>query len=139
MARSKMSPAYRRYTVSIVLLMSAYALILFGVNAFFRNSAPSGVSALLAALLPSLPIIGVFVAVGRLLVEDRDEYRRSLLVRQCLIATAFALAVATAWGFLEDFGQVRHMPGYWATVLWFAGLGVGGCINALSQPKAEED
>ncbi len=139
MPSKPMNSAHRRYTVSVMLLMTGYVLALVGVNSFFRHSSPPGVSAFAAAVLPALPIIGVFVAMGRLLVEEPDEYRRMLLVRQCLVATAFALGIATVWGFLEDFDQVPHVPGYWAAILWFGGLGVGSCVNRLTQPRGEDE
>src|SRR5947209_3627409 len=97
------SPEMRRYTRGVLLLMTGYVLILVGVNAFFRTAHLTGISAYAAAILPALPIIGVFAVIGRLLVELRDEYIRVLLVRQMLIATGFTLSVATAWGFLEAF------------------------------------
>jgi hypothetical protein len=129
-----MSRAIRRYSWGIAITMTGYVLILFGVNAFFANSAPTGVSAYAAAVLPALPIIAVFALIGRYLVEEQDEYVRMLMVRQSLIATAFALSVATVWGFLEDFELVQHVPAYWAAILWFGGLGLGGCINKLVPP-----
>jgi hypothetical protein len=110
-------------------------LILFGVNAYFENSAPTGPLAYAAAALPALPIIAVFALFGRLLVELKDEYVRMLMVRQSLIATAFALSVATVWGFLESFGLVAHVEGYWAAILWFMGLGLGGCVNAMLERR----
>lgn len=80
-------------------------------------------------------MIGVFVAIGRLLTSLRDEYQRYLMTRQILIATGFTLSVATAWGFVESFGLLPHVPAFYATVLWFAGLGLGGCINALLERR----
>jgi len=127
--------ATRRYTGGLLLVMTGYVLILFGVNAYFENDAPTGPLAYVAAALPALPIIAVFALFGRLLVELKDEYVRMLMVRQSLIATAFALSVATVWGFLESFGLVHHVEGYWAAILWFAGLGLGGCINALVERR----
>ena len=50
---------------SVLLLMGGYVATLVGVNLFFKNSAPTGLSAYAAALLPALPVIGVFVAIGR--------------------------------------------------------------------------
>lgn len=123
--------AKRRYTWGVLLVMTGYVLILFGVHAYFENVAPTGPLAYIAAVLPALPIIAVFALFGRLLVELKDEYVRMLMVRQSLIATAFALSVATIWGFLESFGLVHHVDGYWAAILWFVGLGIGGCANAL--------
>lgn len=126
--------ATRRYTWGIAITMSCYGLILFGVNAYFANSAPTGVPAFIAAALPAFPIIAVFALIGRYLFEEQDEYVRMLMVRQSLIATAFVLSVATVWGFLEDFDLVAHVPAYWAAILWFGGLGLGGCINKLMPP-----
>jgi len=136
MLKSK-SPAMRRYTQRIVLLMSGYVAILFGVNAYFDNSHPTGLSAFAAAILPALPIIGVFAVIARLLVELRDEYLRVMLVRQILIATGFMLSVATAWGFIEAFGLAPHVEAYYAAILWFGGLGLGGCVNAWLERRGE--
>jgi hypothetical protein len=127
--------ATRRYTWGLLLVMTGYVLILFGVNAYFENDSPTGPLAYVAAALPALPIIAVFALFGRLLVELKDEYVRMLMVRQSLIATAFALSVATVWGFLESFGLVHHVEGYWAAILWFGGLGLGGCINAVIERR----
>jgi hypothetical protein len=126
------SPAKRRYTQSVLLLSAAYILILFGVVAFFNNGTRSGLSAYAAAVLPALPIVGVFFAIGRFIVDERDEYQRMKLVRQALIATGITLSLATVWGFLENFGQVRHIYAYWAAIVWFAGLGVGGLVNRIT-------
>lgn len=126
------SAAQRRYVRTTILLMTGYGFILFGVTAFFVNGAPTGVSAYLAALLPALPVIGVFYAIGRYLSEETDEYIRMLEVRKALIATGFALSIATAWGFLENFELVPHVYAYWAAILWFGGLGLGQCVNKFA-------
>ena len=83
-------------------------------------------------MLPALPIIGIFGAIGRYLIEEQDEYVRMLMVRQTLWASAFALSVATTWGFLDSFGLVGHAEGYWIAILWFLGLGLGGIYNKLT-------
>ena len=129
---SRYNPAQRRYNRSVILLSLAYALILFGVITFFKNSSPSGLSAYAAAILPALPIIGVFFAMGRYLVDEQDEYLRMLTVRQTLWASGFMLSVATIWGFLENFDLVHHIDAYYAAVLWFGGLGLGSCINRFT-------
>lgn len=129
--------AQRRYDLSVLLLSVGYALTLFGVVGFFNNHPnASNASAYAIAVLPALPILGIFFVLGRYLVEERDEYLRMLLVRQALIATALTLAVATVWGFLEDFGLVRHIAAYYAAVLWFGGLGLGACVNKLVDRNA---
>ena len=136
---SRFNPAQRRYNRSVLLLSLAYALILFGVITFFKNSSPTGVSAYAAAILPALPIIGVFFAMGRYLVDEQDEYLRMLTVRQTLWASGFMLSVATIWGFLENFDLVHHIDAYYAAVLWFGGLGLGACINKLTLGSSGRD
>jgi len=124
--------AQRRYTRSVLLLSVAYMLILFGVVSFFRNGAPAGLSAYAAAILPGLPIVGIFVVMGRYLIEEQDEYLRMRVARQCLVATGFALSIATVWGFLENFGLAPRVDSYWAAILWFGGLGVGSLFNRIT-------
>lgn len=128
----RFNAAQRRYNKSVILLSLAYALILFGVITFFRNSSPTGLSAYAAAILPALPIIGIFAAMGRYLVDEQDEYVRMMMVRQTLWASGFALSVATIWGFLESFDLVDHVDSYYVAVIWFGGLGLGACINKLT-------
>lgn len=126
-----MPPEIRRYTRRLLMVMTVYAATLVGVNLWFRHAPPTGVLAYIAAVLPAVPIAGVFVVIGRLLVELRDEYVRMLLVLQALVATGFTLSVTTAWGFLEGFGLAPHVAGYYAATLWFAGLGIGAGVSAV--------
>ena len=136
---TRYNPAQRRYNRSVILLSLAYALILFGVITFFKNSSPTGLSAYAAAILPALPIIGVFFAMGLYLVDEQDEYLRMLTVRQTLWASGFMLSVATIWGFLENFDLVHHIDAYYAAVLGFGGLGLGACINKLTLGSSGRD
>ena len=131
-------PAQKRYTYRILGLMTVYGLLLVLASWLFAAGYAEGAAAWAIALLPALPIIGVFAVIGRLLVELNDEYVRMLMVRQSMIASAFMLTLVTGWGFLEDFGLVPHLPAYYAAIVWFAGLGFGGCVNALLErnPRA---
>ena len=74
----------------------------------------------------------MFWAIGRLLIEETDEYLRSLLVRQMLVATGLTMVVATIYGFLENYGLVGHVDAFYLTILFFAGLGVGSLVNRLT-------
>jgi drug/metabolite transporter (DMT)-like permease len=130
---SQRNPAQRRYNRRVLGLSLAYAGTLIGVSFVFRGSQPTGPIAFALALLPALPLVGVFVAMGRYLVEEQDEFLRSIAARQSLIASGFMLIVTTCWGFLQSFGQLPHADFYWAAILWFAGLGVGSCVNRLAR------
>ena len=127
-----MSPATRRYNKRVIILSLIYSAFLIGAVYGFKHHLVSGVFAWIVAILPALPIIGIFAAIGLYLVEEQDEYVRMLMVRQTLWASGFALSVATIWGFLENFDLVGHADGYWVCVAWFFGLGLGNIVNKLT-------
>ncbi len=130
---TKAPPAIRRYLIRLAVLMSLYIGLLFiAVRLLGRDDPVTGPLAYVLGIAPAVPVIGVFWAVMRLLIEQQDEYQRLLMVRQILVATGFALSLATAWGFLEQFNLVAHIPAYYWAVIWFAGLGVGSLYNRLT-------
>jgi hypothetical protein len=127
------SPARRRYNHRVLGLSLAYAGALIGVSFVFRSSPPTGPLAWALAVLPALPLVGIFVAMGRYLVEEGDEYLRAVESRKALVATGFMLIVTTCWGFLQSFDQVPRVDFYWAAIVWFFGLGLGGCANRFAR------
>ena len=129
--RSLTAP-HKRYVVRVAISMALYIIFLSVALRFVGRGDVTGPLAYILAALPGLAVIGVFWAVGRLLVEETDEYLRMLLVRQTLIATAFALSIATVWGFLENVELVPHVDAFYIAILWFAGLGVGSLVNWLT-------
>jgi hypothetical protein len=125
------SQAQRAYQRRFVPMMVLYVVFLLGTVWLNKHYAPTGVLAVGLAILPALPLLGVIWALGRLLIEEKDEYLRSQTVRQFIIATAFMLSVSSVWGFLDAFDQVPHVPMYWAFILWCFGLGVGTFVNEM--------
>ncbi len=127
------SAASRRYVIRLAVLMTAYVITLFSTVWAFKQGGLSGPGAYALALLPAIPVIGVFWAVMRLLVEEPDEFIRMLLVRQCLVATGFCLTVMTFWEFLQNFDLVAPgNGGFGAAFFWFVGLGLGALYNKLT-------
>jgi hypothetical protein len=124
--------ALRRYNRTVLLLSLFYAVFLCGAVYGFNHKLLAGPAAYVAAILPALPIIGIFGAIGRYLIEEQDEYVRMLMVRQTLFASGFSLSLATIWGFLESVELVRHVEAYNVAILWFGGLGVGSLVNKLT-------
>jgi len=127
-----MSPAMKRYNRRVLWLSLVYAACLLAAIFGFKHKLFGGLIAYIAAILPALPIIGIFGAMGRYLFEEQDEYVRMLTVRQSLWASGFALSVATIWGFLESFDLVEHVDSYSVAIIWFMGLGVGSVMNKLT-------
>jgi len=122
----------KRYNRRVLWLSLLYAACLLAAIFGFKHKLFGGLIAYIAAILPALPIIGIFGAMGRYLFEEQDEYVRMLTVRQSLWASGFALSVATIWGFLESFDLVEHVDSYSVAIIWFMGLGVGSVMNKLT-------
>jgi hypothetical protein len=138
MSCSPPSRANRRYQARIIAVSLLYAVTLIGASYGFKHHLVSGPAAYVVAVLPALSIIGMFIAIGRYLVEEQDEYLRMLMVRQSLWASGFALSAATIWGFLENYRLVDHFDVYWVSVLWFFGLGIGAIANGISLHRRGE-
>jgi hypothetical protein len=126
------SPARHRYNRSSLILCAFYVPLLIGSTLYFRSAPRDGIAAYIAAVLPALPIVGIFIVLGRYLVDESDEFERLMMVRKVVVATGFMLSVATVWGFLESFGLVARVDSYVAAILWFFGLGLGSIYNRLT-------
>jgi hypothetical protein len=123
------SPARRRYVQRLAVAMAAYLVSLFAAEYLISRALVDGPLMWALALVPGLAVVGAFYAIAMLILEQKDEFVRMLVVRQTLIATGFALSIATVWGFLENFALVPHVPAYWVAILWFLGFGIGGFVN----------
>ena len=77
-------------------------------------------------------MVGIFYAYAMLIVEQKDEFIRMLIIRQFVIATGIALSFATIWGFLEEFGLVEHVYSYYVAVAWVVGFAFGGLVKRLT-------
>lgn len=130
------TPAQRRYNTRVLWLSALYGASLLGDAYAFKHHLIAGPLAWVAALVPALAIVGIFVAVGAYLAEERDEYLRLLMTRQTLWGSGFALSIATIWGFLESFGLVGHVESYFVAMLWFVGSGLGALAARLSERRA---
>lgn len=129
MNRRAAMPGYmRRYTVRLLLFMGAYMAILTGSLLFANNGAVHAQATMIGlALISAFPVIGVFWAIFRLLVEIDDEYQRMLFVKQTLLATAITLVIITVWQFLQVFDVIETGP-QWVSAIWFGMLGVAAPI-----------
>jgi hypothetical protein len=137
MAQPK-SPAVRRYTKRLSALLTTYLVLVFAMGWLFRHAPPPAPWNVGFAILPALPVLGVFWAVMRLLVEEQDEFWRMMFVRQTLIATGFCLTVMTVWDFLQNYDiVVPGQHGFGAAFFWFMGLGVGAIWNGIALHRAE--
>ena len=123
--------ALRRYTWRLATAMTAFLATLFLADYWVEDRQLSGPPAAMLALLPGLCAASVFWAIGRLFIEQEDEYQRMLLVRQLLVASGTSLSAITVWSFLSDFGIVSPAHGFYPLALFFVGLGIGAIANRI--------
>lgn len=124
--------AQRAYIKRVAIFSSLY-LVVFAIQiAVLKAGDPPMALRAALSVLPGLAVVGIFWAIGRLIVEEQDEFLRMLIVRQALIATGFALGAATIWGFLEVGGVVPHLDAYWVAVVWFFGQFIGAASNRIT-------
>jgi hypothetical protein len=135
MSRGRIDPAMRAYVRRFVPTMIVYVVLVWTVPFILQRLTPTGPLLWLIAALPAVPLCAVFWIIGRLFMELRDEYLRMIEVRKALIATGFAMMLATVWGFLEVYADAPHVPLYAVPIAWFAGLGVGAAANALIERR----
>lgn len=118
------SVAGRRYMGRFVPSMIGYVVALMAAVFLIERNMVVGWSLYAAALAPALFILGVIWAMGMYLAEETDEYIRMRLVRAMMVATGVTLAIASVWGFLEQFTDVSHVPAYYGFVIWCGSMGL---------------
>ncbi len=111
--RRRMSIAAVAYVAALMLAITGYKQLHLG-----------GVLAYAAALLPALPLAGMFVSMGLYLREETDEFQRQLQIESSLWATGAVLVLCAGWGFLEMFGLAPHVEAWVIVPVWCLVLGV---------------
>lgn len=126
------SRARRRYTWRLAAAMAAFLLTFALAEYGIGHGGATGATATLLALLPGCCVAAVFWALGRLLIEETDEFRRMLLTRELLIATGITMTVVTIWGFLAEYQILPYGHAFYPVWLFFFAQGIGGIINKLT-------
>jgi len=134
------SAAKKRYQRTMLLDMTGYVLILYGVDSFVRRHHPVGAELCALAALPSVPIIGVLVAVGIYLRDEKDEYQRDLMVKCMLWGTAGVLALTTFLSFLHSFGWAGSAPPFTEFMtFWLLVAAAKGYYKLTNRPEREDE
>ena len=115
-------PAQRRYTIRTLSFMAGYVAVnLAAIAGAFDDLKAPGSYAL--ALVVVAPIIGQLWATLRL-IEESDEFVRALLSKRVILASGAAIAIASAWGFMESYADAPHVPPWLVYPLFWACFGV---------------
>lgn len=121
-----------RYIKRLLAITALYIASLAAALTLTGKGEPVTALTIALALLPGISVAAYFWAIARLIVEIEDEFQKTLLVRQSLVATGLTMAAASIYGFLENFGVAPHLDAFWWPIVWFAGLAVGAVSNKLA-------
>jgi len=121
---AQMRPALSRFNNRLVLNMVVYVVTLMVTTELFRRGLTAGPLGYVLALLPAIPILGIFVLYGRYFREETDEFQRQMVMTSLIWSGAATLCEATVWGFLETFGKAPHVWMWAVPVAFFVQLAV---------------
>jgi hypothetical protein len=133
-----MNPAKRRYVFRFLSTMGAYVVVLIAVITYLVRFHPTGWIVYVLAILPALPIIGIIVAVGLFLAEQKDEFQRRMLEWALLWGMGGTLATTSVWGFLEMFSHAPHITPFYVFPLFWIFVGIAGVALRLSYRGGNE-
>jgi hypothetical protein len=133
------SKAGRRYIWTVSMDMVSYVLILFGVSAYVHRHHPVDWQLFVLAALPSIPIIGVLIAVGVYLRGEKDEYQRDMMVKCILWGTAGVLSLSTFTGFLHSFGWIGSISPFAEFVLFWVLVAVAKVFYRIVDRPRQDD
>ena len=119
----------RRFLIRLGSSTTVMALSFVATKYLIGQGLVGGPQVWALALIPGLAMVGIFYAYGMLIIEQKDEFVRMLILRQLIIGTGIALSFAAVWGFLERFGLVDHINPLYFAFAFFIGLGFGGLVN----------
>lgn len=105
-----MDIAHRRYVTRTIAFMVPYALINMAAiaGAFDDRSRPGS---WLLGLVVAAPVAGQIWATLALM-HDADEYVRALTAKRFILASGGAMAIFSAWGFVEEYARAPHVSGF---------------------------
>jgi hypothetical protein len=109
MTNTVLSPqvVHRQYLIRTWLFMGGYVAVnIAAIFGAFDDARGPGAVAL--ALTVSAPLAGQIWAILAYM-RDSDEFVRGLMAKRFIVASGIAIALASAWGFMEIYAHAKHV------------------------------
>lgn len=117
------TPAERKYMIRTMAFTVPYVAVnvaaIFGA---FDEIIGKPAAWALAAVV-SAPIIGWIWSILSLM-RDSDEFMRALMAKRFVVAAGIAMAIASFWGFGENYANAPHIPNWMIFPLFWASFGI---------------
>lgn len=117
-----MDVGHRRYLTRTLAFMTGYAAVNVAaiLGAFDDIHAPGS---WVLALAVAAPVAGQLWATLALM-HDSDEFVRAITAKRFILASGVAMALFSAWGFLESYASAPHVPGWMIYPLFWGAFGI---------------
>lgn len=116
-----MDAAHRRYITRTLAFMSGYVAVNMAAIAGAFDDL-RGPGAWVLGLAAAAPVAGQIWATIALM-NEADEFVRALTAKRFIVASGLAMAVLSAWGFVESYAHAPHVPGWAIYPLFWALFG----------------
>lgn len=79
------------------------------------------------AIVPIVALLSMFWLHWRFL-QEIDEYLRQIQINALLCGAAVALAIATGWGYLEQYSDLAALPVFWLNPVFWVAYGIAAAV-----------
>lgn len=122
LASAKGTAPYKKYVIRTMTFMAGYAAInVAAITGAFDDIGRTAGLAL--GLVVAAPVAGQIWATLALMSKS-DEFMRALMAKRFIVASGLAMAIASAWGFMESYGDAPHVPAWIIYPLFWALFGI---------------
>ena len=119
---STVTTARKRYVVRTALFLGGYiAVNVSALTGAFDDISRLGGLAL--GLIVGAPVAGQLWATLAYMAAS-DEFVRALTAKRFIVASGLSIAVFSAWGFMESYGDAPHAPGWLIYPLFWGFFGL---------------
>ncbi len=101
-ATNPTTQAQKRYLRDFWVAIVAYAVIL-AASLYGLDHGVTGVAKYVVAVVPAIPLVGIFIAAVRWL-QATDEYQRQTTITAMAIGGGATALICVTYGFLENAG-----------------------------------
>lgn len=116
----KMNSAKKTLLRRLLVSLVAYEVVFGGTMYWVYRMKLEGAVLFAMALLPTLAVVGLIVAMARYLADEVDEFHRLLVVRCLLWGTAAVMTSVCFHCLLQLFGWTGKWPAVVELALFFA-------------------
>jgi len=119
--------AARRYHMGFIPAMTVFLAGSLGLVWLDANADPGPWIMAALAVIPVVALLSMFWLHWRFM-QDVDEFLRKIQVNSILCAAAVVLAIATGWGYMENFVDAPALSVFWLNPIFWATYGIAATI-----------